>query len=821
MPKDMFIDPKKVRVGGTIRMQDIPSMQYRKSVKDELKTYQKQDFLNIFRDMSYIREFETMLKFLKTMGEYKHLKYDHPGAAHYGLGEEPAHVGMAFCLTPDDFIFGTHRSHGEIIAKGLRAIETMESASLMEIMEGFFDGEILRAVEAKQEGTRELARDFLLYGVLAEIFGKRTGFNKGLGGGMHAFFTPFGVFPNNAIVGGSAPLANGAALFKKSNSKPGIVVCNTGDGSLARGPVWESMVFASMDQFKGLWEDPHRGGMPILFNCVNNQYGMGGQTSGETMGFHMAARIGAGINPEQMHAERVDGFNVLAVIDAFKRKKELLLSGEGPVFLDTVTYRYEGHSPSDFGSYRTQEEIEAWRSEDGIEAYKDQLIKAGVASLGELEAIQQKTAEQVLHIGELAIDEKISPRISFEENPDVLSDLMLSNQTAKNLEPAREPEVLIPKDEIRRVQQIAKKHRTAYVNGEKVSQNKVLSIRDAMFEPIVDKFYEDPTFIAFAEEIREWDGAHGVTRGLTSALPYHRLFNTPIAETAILGGAIGYAMCGGRAMVELMYGDFLGCIGDEIINQMAKWQAMSAGVLKIPVILRVPVGLKYGAQHSQDLSALMIHVPGLKVVYPATPADAKGLMTTALDSTDPVIFFEAQRTYDMGEMFHEGGVPEGRYEIPFGEPDIKKVGTDLTILTIGPALYRAMDASKILEEHYGVSVEVIDARSLVPFNYAPVVESVKKTGKIVIVGDGVERGSVMRQMASTIVDLAFDYLDAPPTVVGSRNMITPAHELESYVLPQAKTIVDAVHERILPLPNHVCTYNMTAGEQLRLNRRGV
>ena len=165
-----------------------------------------------------------------------------------------------------------------------------------------------------------------------------------------------------------------------------------------------------------------------------------------------------------------------------------------------------------------------------------------------------------------------------------------------------------------------------------------------------------------------------------------------------------------------MYCDFMGRAGDEIFNQMAKWQAMSAGQLKLPMVLRVSVGRKYGAQHSQDWTALPAHVPGLKVVYPITPYDAKGMMTTALNGTDPVIFMESQPMYDKGEEFHLEGVPTESYEIPFGEPDIKRQGKDITILTIGPTLYKALKAADILKEQFGLEAEVIDARSVVPFN---------------------------------------------------------------------------------------------------------
>ena len=179
-------------------------------------------------------------------------------------------------------------------------------------------------------GAGDLAVDFVLYGVLAEIFGRANGFNKGMGGSMHAFFAPFGSMPNNAIVGGSADIAVGAALFKRINRKPGIVIANIGDGSSACGPVWEAMMVAAMDQYRTLWPKDVGGAPPILFSFFNNFYGMGGQTMGETMGFKVLARIGAGVNPDQMHAERVDGYNPLAVADAIERKKKILAGRPRP-----------------------------------------------------------------------------------------------------------------------------------------------------------------------------------------------------------------------------------------------------------------------------------------------------------------------------------------------------------------------------------------------------------------------------------------------------------------------------------------------------------
>jgi 2-oxoisovalerate dehydrogenase E1 component len=248
---------------------------------------------------------------------------------------------------------------------------------------------------------------------------------------------------------------------------------------------------------------------------------------------------------------------------------------------------------------------------------------------------------------------------------------------------------------------------------------------------------------------------------------------------------------------------------------------MSAGQLKMPVVLRISVGAKYGAQHSQDFSALVHHIPGLKVVYPVTPYDAKGMMNAALAGSDPVIFLESQKLYDFGEMFVEQGVPEGYYEIDLSAPSIKRAGKDLTIVTFGPALYGAIAAAGILEERFGVSAEVIDLRSANPLNYDALADSVRKTGKVLLVSEAVERGCVMQTVAATLTQLCFDDLDAPPVVLGSRNWITPAAELETLFFPQPAWLLDAIHERILPLKDHQPATNQTLGELARRARLGI
>ena len=821
MPKSLFVDPAETRAAGKITFKNIPVNAYNKTIQEERKKFSDDDLMRIYRDIAVLREFESMLNQIKTQGLYNGIETTYPGPAHLSIGQEAAAVGQAYLLDQNDFSFGSHRSHSEILAKALSCIHKLSEQELMTIMEGFLGGSALRATEklGPVSDVKELAIRFILYGTLSEIFARDTGFHKGMGGSMHAFFLPFGIYPNNAIVGGSAAIATGAALFKKVNNKQGIVVCNSGDGSMARGPVWEAMNFAAMDQFHTLWES-HKGGMPILYNVFNNSYGMGDQTRGETMGYDMLARIGSGISPTQFHAERIDGFNPLAVIDAMERKLKILRKGEGPVLLDTLTYRYSGHSTSDQNAYRTKEEIDAWKEIDPIITYRKNLIDAGVAGDSKFEEILAETAERMTMICKAASDVSISPYVDFKKDPAVVERLMFSNEKVEKLDD-REPEVNMPLAEVPAYKKLKEKERAPIVNGKPVSKMKLFNLRDALSEVIYDRFYEDPTLIAYGEDVRDWGGAFAVYRGMMDALPYCRLFNSPIAEAAIVGTAVGYAVSGGRALIELMYADFIGCAGDEIFNQMSKWQAMSAGILKMPVVLRVSVGSKYGAQHSQDWTALCAHIPGLKVCFPATPWEAKGLMETALKGTDPVVFFESQRIYDVGEQFHEGGVPAERYEIEFGDVNKVRDGKDVTILTIGAALYRAMDAAKELSEKYGMEADVINLHSLVPLDYTKIAESVRKTGRVVLVSDACARGSFMSDVAKNITELCFDDLDAPPVVVGARNWITPPFEFDEFFFPQAGWIIDAIHEKLVPLPGHVVENGCTEAEAYRRAKQGV
>ena len=371
----------------------------------------------------------------------------------------------------------------------------------------------------------------------------------------------------------------------------------------------------------------------------------------------------------------------------------------------------------------------------------------------------------------------------------------------------RAGDLLVEPAESKAVQSIARKSRTGFdEEGALLSPMRAVTLRDALSEAILHHLVHDESLIAYGEECRDWGGAFGVHRGFADIIPYHRLFNSPISEAAIVSTAVGYALAGGRALVELMYADFIGRAGDEIFNQLAKWQAMSAGELRLPVVLRASVGSKYGAQHSQDWSSLVTHVPGLRVIYPATPADAKGLMMTALASNDPTMVFESQRLYDRVEILEEGGVPEGVYRLDFGRAVVRRSGGDVTILTIGPSLYPALDAADALSSH-GIEAEVIDARTLVPFDYETLVESVKKTGRLIIVSEAVERGSFANTVATNVSRLAFAEMKAAPIVLGAPNWIAPGADMEDSYAPQPHDICDAIFGDFFA--------------EMRVNRRGL
>ena len=791
MPKQLQIDPGQTYTADTIRFADIPVHAYQPDLAAERERWGEDRLRRALRDMLMLREFESMLHAFKSTGTYRGIEYAYNGPAHLSVGQEAAAVGSAMALAPKDQIFGSHRSHGEILAKGLVAIAEMDADRIDAITAAHDDGRLASFVAAHiGDAGGNAGEGFLLAGVLAEIFMRDVGFNRGMGGSMHAFFTPFGAYPNNAIVGGSAGIAVGAALRAQLTGSDAVVLANLGDGSTGCGLIWESMNFAGMGQFRSLWTPPFDRHPPVLFCFTNNFYAMGGQTRGETMAWDRLSRIGAGVGPDQLHAETVDGSNPLAVADAVTRKAALLRAGDGPALLDIECYRYSGHSTSDTNAYRSRDEMKAWQAHDPIARFRERLVDGGVISDAEVEAMTESVAAQIEAVTRAVVDRQKAPAIDLKSNPTIIGDMTFNGEM---INPASQAtDLLIDPVDSKAVQSIARKSRSGFdAEGGILSPMRAVTLRDALSEAILHHLVHDESLIAYGEECRDWGGAFGVHRGFADIIPYHRLFNSPISEAAIVSTAVGYALAGGRALVELMYADFIGRAGDEIFNQLAKWQAMSAGELRLPVVLRASVGSKYGAQHSQDWSSLITHVPGLRVIYPATPSDAKGLMMTALAGNDPTMVFESQRLYDKVETFDPKGVPDGIYRLEFGQAMVRRAGDDVTILTIGPSLYPALTAADELSSH-GIEAEIIDARTLVPFDYETVLASVAKTGRLIIVCEAVERGSFANTVSSNVTRLAFADLKAAPIVLGAPNWIAPGADMEDSYAPQPYDICDAI-----------------------------
>ena len=447
--------------------------------------------------------------------------------------------------------------------------------------------------------------------------------------------------------------------------------------------------------------------------------------------------------------------------------------------------------------------MKAWQSHDSIARYAELLQTHELLTESQVVEMQGAVNDLITRVLAAAADHSNAPAVDITDDPVLIGNMMFNYTAIELAESEVDPGIDL--SVCSRIRQNGKKSRTSHdEQGKQLSAMRAITLRDGLFESVLHHMLRDDSLIIYGEECREWGGAFGVYRGLADLFPHHRVFNAPISEATIVSSAVGYALEGRRALIELMYADSIGRAGDEIFNQLSKWQAMSGGELTVPVVLRCSVGSKYGAQHSQDWSSLVAHIPGLKVFYPATPYDAKGLMATALSSNDPVVFFESQRLYDVTEPFHEGGVPENYYQIPAGSPDKKRIGDDVTLLTIGPCLYPALEAAEKLQEQHGIGAEVIDARSLVPFDYEPVIESLKKTGRLVIISEACERGSFAATLATNLTRFAFDALKAAPLVLGAPNWIVPGAEMETSYFPQSHDIIDLVTRDFFPQIDAPC-----------------
>ncbi|MGR6116847.1 alpha-ketoacid dehydrogenase subunit beta [Aeribacillus composti] len=317
---------------------------------------------------------------------------------------------------------------------------------------------------------------------------------------------------------------------------------------------------------------------------------------------------------------------------------------------------------------------------------------------------------------------------------------------------------------------------------------------EAVREAMSQEMRKNEDVYILGEDIGVYGGAFGVTRGMIEEFGPERVRNTPISEAAIAGAAVGSALTGMRPILELQFSDFITIAMDQLVNQAAKLRYMFGGKGKVPMVVRTPAGSGTGAaaQHSQSLEAWMAHIPGLKVVQPSTAYDAKGLLKAAIDDDNPVIFYEHKLLYKT-----KSHVPEEQYSIPLGKADIKRKGKDVTIVATAIMVHKALEAAKELEKE-GIDVEIVDPRTLVPLDEETIVESVKKTGRVVVVHEAVKRGGYGGEIASVIAESeAFDYLDAPIKRLGGLPVPIPYNpNLEKAAVPQVPDIIKAVKETV-------------------------
>ena len=662
----------------------IPAYRYKGNLASELKakTITAAEAGAILEDMLVIRELEEMIVKLRS-GAYEPIRdFNYRGPTHVSVGQEGTAAGACCALELADNITSTHRGHGESLAKGTVAIRQMTDEQLRK--------RVPNCESANREDLVEAALEEHVYRTIGELFGKDDGYCRGRGGSMHIADFSVGHLGANAIVGGGVPIATGAALANRYMGRGNVVCCFAGDGAYANGVVLESLNFAAQTQFTNHLADGLKAGLPIVFLVCNNHYGMTHRSDDEVMGIERLVRRAAGFADNNMHAEVVNGMNVLAVRDAVQRAAKLCREGNGPVLLDVNTYRYWGHSLSDpRHEYRTKEEEAAWKAVDAIESYKKELLEAGVLDANGVAAIEKRVADRNARAA------KRAAAAADPEAKDVLTFMYTDTKCETVPDEFAKVELSGPLPEIKRV------------NGE-------LSYKDALKEALVQEMLRDKRVIFYGEDVADYGGAFKVTKGLLEAFGRERVFNTPISEACICGTGCGAAMNGLRPVVELMYFDFALMSSDQISNQAAKWHYMSGAQTEVPLVIRASAGAGkgYGGQHSQTLESVFCHIPGLYVVYPATPYDAKGMLKAAIRDNNPVLFVESQALYGM-----KGAVPEGEYLVPLGVADVKRQGSDITFVAWGPMVHDCLRAADKLKAERGVSAEVIDLRSLVPLGY--------------------------------------------------------------------------------------------------------
>ncbi|MGQ9732288.1 MAG: alpha-ketoacid dehydrogenase subunit alpha/beta [Candidatus Zipacnadales bacterium] len=647
----------------------------------------------LYRQMVTIREFETELLRASRRG-------DLADATHLCIGQEAIAVGAIAALRPEDFITSTHRGHGHCIAKG---------------------ADVRR--------------------MMAELYGRASGYCRGRGGSMHIADFSLGICGANGIVGAGLPIANGIALAAKLKGTGQVCLSFFGEGAANQGAFHEALNLAS------IWR------LPVVFICENNQYAVS-MAANESMNIeHVADRAAAYGIPGRV----VDGNDVLAVREATAAAVKRARRGEGPTLLECKTYRLTGHYAMDPDRYRPPDERKWWeKNNDPLQRARQLLLDSGLATAEELKAQQRSIRAAIRAAHRSARDEEPYPPVA---------------ETCADLYTPQPP---LPD------------------SGPPPEGSPQRTFVEALGEAIAFEMERDERVLLIGEDVGKRGGAFQVSAGLLDRFGADRVRDTPISESAIVGCGVGAAMQGLRPLCEIMFSDFSTIAMDQIANQAAKMRYMFGGQVSVPLVIRMTsgcAGRARGAQHSQSLEAWFMHTPGLKVVYPSTPAEAKGLLIAAIRDEDPVIFLEHK-----GLLQEVGPVPEGEYIIPLGQAAVKREGSDITFVTYARGVHIALEAARRLEKN-AIQAEVIDLRTLVPLDKDTLLASVRKTGRVVVVTEDCQTAGAAAEIMAVIIEHAFNMLkEAPVRICGLDVPLPYSTPLEACALPNATTVVEAARQ---------------------------
>ena len=570
-------------------------------------------------------------------------------------------------------------------------------------------------------------------GMFAELMGKDQGTNRGRGGSMHIADPKLGIFGANGIVAAGLPIAVGAATAAQLRSDGSVAVGFFGDGAPAQGAFHEALNLAAV------WQ------LPVIFFCENNGYAEFSPASAQHGASLERRAMGYGIP-----YVAVDGNDAVATAEAMEDLVLAARAGRGPAVVEAATYRWHGHYEGDPQRYRTPEEVRAWEARDPLLVHETRLREVGVGD-EEIKALEVSIGEE--------LDGAVQVARRFG-SPDAatLTDFVARARPARQEPPP-------PADD-------APVYRT------------MDAIRSALEAELAA---DDRVFVA-GIDVGAGGNVFGLTRGLAEQFG-GRVRDTPISESAIVGLGVGAAMAGMRPVVELMYLDFLGVCFDQLLNQAAKLPFMTGGAAEMALTVRTQFGAgrSSGSQHSQSLEALLAHIPGLSVVMPSTPADTYGLLRAAIQDPNPVVFIENRLLYGM-----KGPQPPSDHVVPIGTSAVVRSGSHVTVVSVSRMVHEAIAAAERLEDE-GISVEVIDLRTVAPLDTVPILNSVHKTSRLLIAHEAVVPFGIGAEIAATVAREGFWDLDAPIERIGAAATPPPyAPELEKAWLPDRDDIADAI-----------------------------